>query len=117
MAVNPDIPVVEPQTIPPAAAAKMSQAGDLFTTGEFRLTAVIFLFGLIAMGVFYMLLRHERATPYTMRIFVIIILIFGTLLIVSSAYSTDQIAPIVGFFGTIAGYLLGKTERSGEREG
>ena len=74
------------------------------------------IFGLISLTVFYFLLRLERATPYTLRLFVIIILVFGTLMVVSSAYTTDQIAPIVGFFGTIAGYLLGRTERKDNDE-
>lgn len=107
--------IVEPETIPAVDAVRMSQAGDLFTSGEFRLTAIIFIFGLIALGIFYFLVRHERATPYVMRIYVVIILVFGTLLIVSSAYSTAQISPIVGFFGTIAGYLLGRSDRAPER--
>lgn len=116
MTAVPNVPIAVPEDISAREAARTSQVGDLFTTGEFRLTALIFIFAMIAMGVFYMLLRTERATPYVMRIFVIIILVFGTLLIVSSAYSTDQIAPVVGFFGTIAGYLLGRSERSGDRE-
>jgi len=108
-----DAAIVDPPIVDPAQAMSLSRSGDLFTSGEFRMTGVIFLFGLVAMVVFYLLLRLEKATPYTLRIFVIIILVFGTLLIVSSAYTTQQISPVVGLFGTIAGYLLGRSERSG----
>ena len=111
MATMDDIPVASPQPIGAREAAAVREAGDFFSLGEFQLTLIIFLFGLIALGVFTLLLRSGRATPYVMRIFVIIILIFGTLLVVSSSYSTEQIAPVVGFFGTIAGYLLGRSER------
>lgn len=77
---------------------------------------VIFVFGLIALAAFLLLVRAGKATPYIMRLYVIIILVFGTLLVVSSSYTTDQIAPVVGFFGTIAGYLLGRTERQANDE-
>ena len=111
-----DLPIVEPTTVTPADAAKISDGADLFSLGELRITAIIFAFALVSLLVFYLLLRLEKASPYTLRLFVIIILIFGTLLVVSSAYTTDQIAPIVGFFGTIAGYLLGRTERKDNDE-
>lgn len=111
MAIVDDIPVADPAPIGARDAAAVREAGDFFSLGEFQLTLVIFVFGLIALAVFLVMLRKGQATPYTMRIFVIIILIFGTLLVVSSSYSTEQIAPVVGFFGTIAGYLLGRTER------
>ena len=101
----------------PREALKHVESGGLFSSSQLGLTFIIFVFGLIAMAVFFLLVRLERATPYLMRIYVIIILIFGTLLVVSSAYSTDQIAPVVGFFGTIAGYLLGRSERRDPTEG
>jgi len=107
------LPVEEAETISPSAAEALRQSGDFFSLGELRLTLFIFVFGLISMGLFYMMHRSGKATPYTLRIFVIIILVFGTLLVVSSAYSTEQIAPVVGFFGTIAGYLVGRSDRPG----
>lgn len=111
MASSDSVPVVDPEPIAPSAAAAVREAGDFVSLGEFQLTLIIFLFGLIAITVFFLLLRSGSATPYVMRIFVIIILVFGTLLVVSSSYSTEQIAPVVGFFGTIAGYLLGRSEK------
>jgi len=104
-------PPDDAEAIAPAAAAAIRQSGDFFSLEEIQLTVLIFVFGLISMAVFYMLLRIEAATPYVLRLYVIIILVFGTLLVVSSSYSTSQIAPVVGFFGTIAGYLLGKSEK------
>lgn len=104
--------VVDPLPIAPASAQDLAGGMSLYSLGELRLTAVIFAFGLIAMFLFYLILRHDKATPFVLRMYVIIILVFGTLLIVSSAYTTAQIAPVVGFFGTIAGYLLGRSDQS-----
>jgi hypothetical protein len=111
MATENSIPVVDPVTYTPAQAAERSEAGSLFSVGELQLTLVILFFGVLSLAIFYLLVRSQLATPFLMRAYVVIILVFGTLLIVSSAYSTEQIAPIVGFFGTIAGYLLGRTDR------
>jgi len=105
------MPAVEPTTVAPHVAADLAQSGSLFSFAEISLTWIIFIFGLIALGIFFLLVHYGKATPYLIRIYVIIILVFGTLLVVSSAYTTEQVAPIVGFFGTIAGYLLGRTEK------
>lgn len=102
----------DPQPIAPADAQALAGGLSLHSMGELRLTLLIFVFGLIALAVFYLILRHNKSNPFVLRMYVIIILIFGTLLIVSSAYTTAQIAPVVGFFGTIAGYLLGRTDRA-----
>ena len=46
-----------------------------------------------------------------LRIYVITIIVFGTLAIVAAGYSSEQVAPVMGLFGTIAGYILGRSER------
>ena len=70
MAAIPTSPPVDPEPISAAEASRTSQAGDLFMSGEFRLTLIIFVFGLVAVGVFYLIQRHDKSTPYTLRIFV-----------------------------------------------
>jgi hydrogenase/urease accessory protein HupE len=109
--VPPELPEEIPEPITSADATSMVEAGTLASVTQQGLTLIIFAFGLIALALFYFVLRSDRATPFLMRMYVIIILVFGTLLVVSSAYSEQQIAPVVGFFGTIAGYLLGRTDR------
>ena len=109
-------PVVDPPITAPAEAAERMEAGSLFGIAEIDLTALIFVFGVIAVLVFMWVVRSGKGTPFLYRIYVVIILVFGTLLVVSSAYSTEQIAPVVGFFGTIAGYLLGRGDRASDTE-
>jgi hydrogenase/urease accessory protein HupE len=103
-----------PTDLGAAAASPMREAGSFFSQGEFTLTLILFTFGVIAIAAFYMLARSDKGTPFIMRIYVIIVIVFGTLLIVSSSYTTQQIAPVVGLFGTIAGYLLGRSDRGNE---
>jgi hypothetical protein len=43
-----------------------------------------------------------------MRAFAITLIIIGTMVLICAGYSNDQIAPAMGLFGTVAGYLLGR---------
>jgi len=43
------------------------------------------------------------------RMFGTTIIIVAALFLVASAYTQDQIAPVVGLLGTIGGFILGKT--------
>jgi hypothetical protein len=106
-----NIPGVDPAKLEAQEAVKRVETGGLASWLELDLTKMILLFALLALLLLYLLVRLERGTPFVLRIYVITILIFGSLLIVSSAYTTGQIAPVIGFFGTIAGYLLGRGDR------
>jgi hypothetical protein len=33
--------------------------------------------------------------------------VFGSLLVMTAGLGQDQLTPVIGFFGTIAGYVLG----------
>ena len=106
-----NLPVAEPDKVPASAAMQHVEAGSLSSLLELNLTLIILFFGLLALLLLYLMVRSEKAGPFEFRIYVITILVFGSLLIVSSAYSTEQIAPVIGFFGTIAGYILGRGDR------
>jgi CHASE2 domain-containing sensor protein len=112
--VPPDLDPGVPAKVGARAAAQNMDAGFLSSWAELNLTLLIFAFGVVALLLFYWIVRSNRDTPMLLRVYVILILIFGTLLIVSSAYTTEQVAPVVGFFGTIAGYLLGRGDRHDE---
>lgn len=109
-AVPANAPEVTPPTIGVAAAGEVAK-GSLFSNAEITLSLLIFVLAILSIAVFCYLSR-SGFTDLSARIFVIILLVFGTLLVVSSAYSSEQIAPVVGFFGTVAGYLLGRSERT-----
>lgn len=55
-----------------------------------------------------LLWRSHAPAHHVLRVFgIITILCFSALLLIVG-YSNDQLTPIVGLFGAIAGYLLGK---------
>jgi len=108
---NDSPPITAPEQVTPADAIARVQAGGLHTVSENVLTLAIFIFGFVALFVLYLLARNEKASPFVLRIYVITILIFGSLLVVANAYTTNQLAPVMGLFGTIAGYVLGRGDR------
>jgi len=106
-----DIPAVEPTQMVAGQVVRKAQAGSLSSILELNLTLIILFFGVLALVLLYLMVRSERSGPFELRIYVITILVFGSLLVVSSGYATDQIAPVIGFYGTIAGYILGRGDR------
>jgi hypothetical protein len=80
---------------------------------------MILVFGLLIVGIQFFLLRSQRfqrADEITRPITVSLIII-GTLVLISSGFDNDQIAPAVGLFGTIAGYLLGRIQSPSKQDG
>jgi hypothetical protein len=110
-----DLPVTAPSTLSAAQALPQVQAGSLFADRNLQLTLIVLCFGLLALVLLYLMVRHERAGSFELRIFVITILVFGSLLILSAGFGGDQLGPVIGFFGTIAGYILGRGDRPSER--
>lgn len=113
--MNNALPIVEPAQITPPEAEAGREVGSFFSSAQTEFTLVIMAFGVMAFVIFLLLARTERATPLFIRLYVVMVLVVGTLLVVSSSFSTQQIAPVVGFFGTLAGYLLGKGEKADEK--
>jgi hypothetical protein len=79
---------------------------------EIYLSLGILTFGLIILGlqIIVMLKFGKGWESNSIRISGITLIIIAGLFLITAGYSQDQIAPMVGLLGTIAGYLLGKTE-------
>ena len=60
------------------------------------------------MVVLYLMCRSDRWEEFELRIFTITILVFGSLVVVAAGFGEDTLTPVIGFFGTIAGYVLGR---------
>lgn len=102
---------------PPAARSVMAEEGFL-SSKEFYVTvliAVIFLLSLIMQFVLMRRVRNLKADD-TLRPFSVILIIMGTLLAITAGFSAAQIAPALGIFGTIAGYLLGRSGKNVKEE-
>lgn len=70
----------------------------------------------LGLGVFVLccltyLIKSGRRFDDLLRSFVTILIVVSAVFLVVAGYSEKQIAPVVGLLGTIAGYVLGKSDQ------
>lgn len=76
---------------------------------EFGLSILVLVFGCIVLIIEYLQLRAIRVTAEdSLRIYAVTLIIVATLFSITAGFDAVQVAPAMGLFGTIAGYLLGK---------
>jgi hypothetical protein len=80
-------------------------------SAEIYLSVGVLLFGVLLIGlqVLVMLKMAKGWETHSTRMVGLTLVIVAGLFFITAGYSQDQIAPMVGLLGTIAGYLLGKT--------
>lgn len=95
----------EPQQLSSQQLAQHS----LLTDREQLLSYAILLFGTAVLLVQYLLLRTPKRNSYEiLQLLGINLIVTGTLFLITAGFSAQQIAPGLGLFGTIAGYVLGR---------
>lgn len=77
-------------------------------TNAMTISAVVLLFGLIVLLLATYLIRIGKSSESVLRIFGTVLIIVIAVFLVVAGYTSDQIAPVMGLLGTVAGYLLGK---------
>ena len=86
------------------------------TTNEFLLGLVALLFGLMVILSGMWTLRNTTITAeQALRFYAVIVILIGTLLLILSGLDGQTVAPAMGLFGTIAGYILGKSQTTDDR--
>jgi hypothetical protein len=98
---------------PPPTQAELAAAptgGKLILSEyEFWLSAEVLVFGFAVLVAEFLLLRRAKITAEeALRVYAVSLIIIGTLFAITAGFDSNQIAPAMGLFGTIAGYLLGK---------
>jgi len=80
-----------------------------------KLSFGILIFGFLALGLItYLIDRVTKKTPrprFVLQAFALPLIIISAIFLVVTGYSQEQIAPVIGLLGTIAGYLLGRGDR------
>lgn len=77
----------------------------------------VFVFSFSALIMATALLWRANARPQqVLKIFGVLSIIGFSALLLVVGYNNEQLTPIVGLFGAIAGYLLGKDSKAGENE-
>jgi hypothetical protein len=88
------------------------------TSYEFALAVLVLLFGVLVVVSASVTLRGRNVTPdQALRFYGVIVILVGTILLIVAGLNNNQIAPAVGLFGTLAGYLLGKTQTTEPKQG
>ena len=106
-----NLPSATPDAVSPTIAVGQVQAGTLSSIRELDVTLIILSFGMLALILLYLIVRDPRTREFELRIFIVTILVFGSLLVMSAGFGEEQLTPVIGFFGTIAGYILGRGDR------
>ena len=78
---------------------------------EFILTILVSALGLIALAMEFLMLKRlpQLKAEDVLRVFAVTLILIGTLFFIVAGFDSNQIAPAMGLFGTVAGYLLGRS--------
>ncbi|PSR15043.1 MAG: hypothetical protein DA408_16345 [Bacteroidetes bacterium] len=121
--------VVETTTVntpPPAAMESSPTSGvnlppvsaDFVPTKssqEVWLSLGVLVFGMIVILAQALIIsRRQEPLSQSLKYLSITLIIVGSLFLVTAGYGNAQIAPIIGLLGTVAGYLLGRTQSPAE---
>jgi hypothetical protein len=110
-----------PATKAVSPPSRQIQKGDddvsWMTNKESRLAVFVLLFGafLAAIQAFLMIKKDFRAHEI-IRLSGLTFIVIATLFIITAGYGAEQIAPAMGLFGTMAGYILGRTQGGKRRD-
>jgi hypothetical protein len=94
----------------PPAAPSLDQL-TLQANFQLKLTLIVTIFGIIGLIFVAVIFRSSVATDTEkiVRLVIVVIVVCASLILISGGYSTDQIAPAFGLFGSIIGYILGSS--------
>lgn len=93
-----------------AASKEVRIDGAQWQKVSMPLTIGILVFGVIVLLLMTYLIKAGRKPLAVLRSFCVPMIIVGALVLVVAGYTKDQIAPVIGLLGTLAGYLLGRSD-------
>ena len=82
----------------------------VLTPKEFWLSVALLFILLFTLVVQIWLIKTKRINDeLSIKLILVTIVLFGALFLITAGYDDQQIAPVFALFGTICGYLLGKS--------
>jgi ABC-type xylose transport system permease subunit len=82
---------------------------------SFNLSVIVVLFGVFICLCITLLILKKHQAENLLRPFGTILIVTGAIFLIVAGYSEQQISPVIGLLGTIAGYILGK-ESNGKKQ-
>lgn len=92
----------------------ISHNGFVFDDGLF-LSISILTFSLLVFGLMTYLIKQGKEPELILKTFGSILIIVSAVFLIVAGYSEDQISPVIGLLGTVAGYILGRTTSKEEK--
>ena len=78
---------------------------------EVWLSLGVLFFGMVVvLAQAFIINRRQEPLSQSLKYLSVSLIIVGALFLVTAGYGNSQIAPIIGLLGTVAGYLLGRTQ-------
>ena len=78
---------------------------------ETFLSSIVLIFGCLLFVAELVVIKVGNYNPdQSTKLVAVTLIIVGTLFIITAGFSSEQIAPAMGLFGTVAGYLLGRSQ-------
>ncbi len=113
---NQSAPIDAAQVTPPPIGEEGQEFGPQKTIQEIYMSVAVLVFGILVVAAQTILFYRQKAdVEEAFKYFIVTLIIIGSLFLVTAGYGNQQIAPILGLLGTIAGYLLGKAFDGGGR--
>jgi Kef-type K+ transport system membrane component KefB len=100
------------QNGPPADIAAVYPDIIDLSQKEFWAAMAVMVFSLFALTGAWLFRRYASfSEDNIIRILALVLIVSGTLFLVTLGYNAQQISPALGILGTIAGYMLGRSDR------
>lgn len=93
------------------ASPKMGESSVVhwLTSFEFWMSFSVLCFSVIVFVIEAVMVKFNTFQPeQTIRLLAVTLIVISTLFIITAGFDSEQIAPAMGLFGTIAGYILGR---------
>jgi len=87
-----------------------AESGWWSVADAMTISSCVLIFGLVVMVLATALLYKGKKADDILKLFGTIIIVISAIFLVVAGYTDTQIAPVIGLLGTIAGYLLGRSE-------
>lgn len=106
------------QSRPVQASTTVKPADEWWSAkNAMTISTAVLVFGFLVLLLATYLIRMGKNAEAVLRIYGTVLIVVVAVFLVVAGYSNEQIAPVTGLLGTIAGYLLGKETSPLKREG
>ncbi len=103
--------LIATQEVSPAPAT-VAKAHWWTADNALTISTVVLFFGLCVMFMSARALMRGIPASSVLRLFGMLTIIVMAVFLIVAGYNTEQVAPVVGLLGTLAGYLVGRSASS-----